>query len=454
MTRLFLTLSLIITCTYGAAAQKKYPYTADGGHNGPLIVSRDDNGGVHPQALVDGASGSIESSLQIATEDATDNLVSWAGAKDACFGGWRLPTKRELQLIWLTGGARYEQYKSPIIVNDPLHEYNAFAPLDANKYWTSTTEGGNVWSVDFSNGASSSGTTTGKVRCVKGQSEDSFIAYTKSYKNSILYIEAKDAKNISIPWDAIDTACSVPYRLPNKNELALMWVYRDAFPQHNFASIYWSSTQFSATRAWRGFMHSTQNGGSLNYIDIEGARRVRCIMDNPNKVRVYPYTDDTDKDNGPIIVSADNDGGVALSTLTSSPGEQVENTLAPKLQVRNTDIGTDQRYDWDSAKAECVNLGDKWRLPTQREMHLIWLMGGAESEWYDIYQNHFAGADALNNTAKFDSFNTLRADDYFTITPSDFDEDYVWKFNMKMGACTTGGIKANRNYVRCVRTID
>lgn len=54
--------------------------------------------------------------------------------------GWRLPTQRELMLIW--------------VLHSQLKKVSGFTPLGVKRYWSATENGSTLsWNVDFSNGA-------------------------------------------------------------------------------------------------------------------------------------------------------------------------------------------------------------------------------------------------------------------------------------------------------------
>jgi hypothetical protein len=77
----------------------------------------------------------------------------------AGYGGWRLPTKIELESIVDLGRA------------NPSINVTAFPGTQSTNYWTSKALAGstNLWVVDFSSGGSSSdaGSFTHPIRCVR-----------------------------------------------------------------------------------------------------------------------------------------------------------------------------------------------------------------------------------------------------------------------------------------------
>ena len=106
--------------------------------------------------------------LEIATKDlGTSGLgsgtmtMTWQNAYNACKGlspanTWRLPTQRELMLIW--------------IFKDAIESFTEITNFDTGYYWSSTENTADLaWYVSFSNGRMSNGYKTGsyRVRCVR-----------------------------------------------------------------------------------------------------------------------------------------------------------------------------------------------------------------------------------------------------------------------------------------------
>lgn len=92
-----------------------------------------------------------------------DNSTSstWFNAFTVCSGlgaGWRLPTQRELQLIW--------------ILHNELKKANGFNPFIANSYWSATEDSSfsdGSWNVSFLNGNTSTSYKNYdiRVRCLR-----------------------------------------------------------------------------------------------------------------------------------------------------------------------------------------------------------------------------------------------------------------------------------------------
>ena len=177
-------------------AGKKYPYVDTSDPAGPVIVSRDEQGGVIPSAYHaafetelpvfhenwnatpdhDCGTGDdrISRKLQVANANVSAGKVLWDDF--ACPEGWRKPTMMELAFIYTMGGAvetSYDAGNMPV-TDTPLYGVAGFTPLDADYYWAASMNGGKggrypaTWSF-AATPRNGSGTTTDAnyVRCVR-----------------------------------------------------------------------------------------------------------------------------------------------------------------------------------------------------------------------------------------------------------------------------------------------
>lgn len=139
---------------------KKYPYVDTSRPEGPVIVSRDADGGVIPSAY-NSAFGAelqvfhdnwtttpdhdwgtdadrIPRKLQVANADAVAGKVVWSGF--VCPQGWRRPTMMEMTLIYTMGGAVESSYgaDNAPVAETPLYGVSGFTPLNADYYWVAS----------------------------------------------------------------------------------------------------------------------------------------------------------------------------------------------------------------------------------------------------------------------------------------------------------------------------
>jgi uncharacterized protein (TIGR02145 family) len=150
---------------------KTYPYVDTTSPDGPIIVSRDAEGGVRlssfwegytdelfvfhdkwettPVVNVGDPDDNISKKLQVANTNSSDGMTTHD--TKSCPSGWRVPTHAELRLIYLAGGGEpgiYDtdptsEYYNPPVVSTPLHGVAGFTPLDSdNRYWAANINSG------------------------------------------------------------------------------------------------------------------------------------------------------------------------------------------------------------------------------------------------------------------------------------------------------------------------
>lgn len=261
-----------------------------------------------------------------------------------------------------------------------------------------------------------------------------------------------------------NTTCPSGYRLPTKNELTLMWIYKPAYPSE--ADIqnaeYWSTIAYPmpgypsfSSYKWKVNMGTGHSDVTTNTPAIK-----RCIK-NMGTTNKYPYVDiTTDPANGPIIVSRDGEGGVPLTALhanwTETPALHVEtgttNRVAAKFQVALDDV----------AYNDCSTLGSGWRIPTQREMMLMHIMG-AHPGTYDLGDAAFGDITAVSGFVPVGGAQNDRR--IGTCTRSSLTGNSWWNYSVvtrythpQYGTCYgyahVSGLEITTHYTRCVRDVE
>lgn len=185
----------------GAQSGVKYPYVTTASDGGVIVVLQDENGGIDEASLF----SSRVTETKTGNEKSSDNRMSrkfrvqksnpgqktWSDAVSYCNNlneegktDWRLPSQRELMMIWLLGGSSnvtggdkndtgVGSASKP--VNTPyIYQQSGFTAFSADLYWSATelsTGSSNAWYVSFSNGTTSSGSKTYSryVRCVRDE---------------------------------------------------------------------------------------------------------------------------------------------------------------------------------------------------------------------------------------------------------------------------------------------
>ena len=176
------------------------------------------------------------------------------------------------------------------------------------------------------------------------------------------------------------------WRLPTANELYYYWCVEpsvrvlDPFMEAN----YWSSTTnaSNADQAW-----TFDFGYGIAYKKEKLTRNyVRCVRDKESGAGTkYPYV--KAEGDATLVVLRDAAGGLDRNSLFASRPTATlidtkrsgNNRMSAMLQVQRADPGL---LNWRPSIDYCDNLReegyDDWRLPSQRELMMIWTMGGNE----------------------------------------------------------------------------
>ena len=176
------------------------------------------------------------------------------------------------------------------------------------------------------------------------------------------------------------------WRLPTANELYYYWCVEpsvrvlDPFMEAN----YWSSTTnaSNADQAW-----TFDFGYGIAYKKEKLTRNyVRCVRDKESGAGTkYPYV--KAEGDATLVVLRDAAGGLDRNSLFASRPTATlidtkrsgNNRMSAMLQVQRADPGL---LNWRPSVDYCDNLReegyDDWRLPSQRELMMIWTMGGNE----------------------------------------------------------------------------
>ena len=266
-------------------------------------------------------------------------------------------------------------------------------------------------------------------------------------------------------WDQAVAYCKskgTGWRLPTQNELMYLWGLAPSFTGWAaFAAVdYWSATQYSSnfSSAWDvNFSY-----GNTNYNIKTYSKYVRCVRDK-GASGAYPYITPA-SDGGVVIVLRDDKGGVDEANLfssqkTASPTgaeNSTDNRMSRKIRVQKADPG---KKTWADAKSYCEGLNTEgfsdWRLPTQRELMLIWAMGGNSNVSSGYANNTGVGknpAPAISSSYlnQQSGFTAFAADYYWSATQNSSSSTNAWYVNFSSGH-TYYYNKTSSYSVRCVR---
>lgn len=195
------------------------------------------------------------------------------------------------------------------------------------------------------------------------------------------------------------------WEVPTKKDMMLAWIYKlNTTP--DFGRIYWvyeaidangNPVTTNATQRWSINMDNGTTilggGGSSTEQDYV-LRTIKTVSGFK-----YPYvqkaqgTPNTPEYVGDIIVSRDENGGVKLDYIrdpniepwTATPDHDERdagNIVAAKFEIHShsEEANTELKKGWEAAQEYCEGLGEGWRMPTQRELMLMYVLNDQLSD--------------------------------------------------------------------------
>ena len=194
------------------------------------------------------------------------------------------------------------------------------------------------------------------------------------------------------------------WEIPTKKDMMLAWIYKlNTVP--DFGRIYWVNEAIdasgnpvtsSATQRWSINMDNGTTilgGGGTSEQDYV-LRTIKTISGFK-----YPYvqkaqgTPNTEGYIGDIIVSRDENGGVKPDYIrdpnndywdaTPDHDERDEgNIVAAKFEIHShsDEAAKELKKSWEAAQKYCEDLEGDWRMPTQRELMLMYILNNQLSD--------------------------------------------------------------------------
>ena len=205
-----------------------------------------------------------------------------------------------------------------------------------------------------------------------------------------------------------ESSTSEKWRLPTANELHFFWCITPSlsgdqlFPEDSY---FWSSTK----NGLGNIMTFYTSVGHINTYVLEGTVpsptntkfRVRCVKAAERDLTTsYPKISQSSDGQGDYIVTvAENDLGwptaalhtQRLSESVTGDEQTTDNRLSRKFRIQNSypstvSIGEQTSVTWNQAIEYCNTLNsiqyhgfNNWRLPTQREIQLLFAIGASNS---------------------------------------------------------------------------
>lgn len=286
------------------------------------------------------------------------------------------------------------------------------------------------------------------------------------------FVVSPDPKS-SVTWSTnASTYCSNKgegWRLPTQNEVMYLYCLAPYF-SNNEAFVndyYWSATQNSEIAVTPMMWYVDFNIGKTAFNRTSQSYYMRCIKDKETTEQTYPYIT-TASNGGVVIVLRDENGGVdeanlfpdKLTASATGTEKSTDNRMARKFRVQKAQ-GQSNTVEWADAVSYCDNLVeedcDDWRLPSQRELMLIWVMG-ANSSVTSGYVNDTGVGDSsakpisssyLYQQSDFTPFSTSA--DYWAASEVSSSDYWAWHVAFDNGYTDLTGTKTSSRNVRCVR---
>ena len=254
--------------------------------------------------------------------------------------GWRLPTKDELNYIFIKR-AKIGGFAETIIDQDGIIKY----PV----YWSSTFESNGQCIQSFGKdehagfqGQNFSSENSFYVRLVKMKSSIDIIG--TPFKIDNLEVAQYDFPQ-EVNWTDAEAACASlanGWRLPTRFELSILYKYKDQFGDSLNEGSYWSSSTQSDTGAFAMSMRHCEH----NHCSRLHTKKVLAVRG------------DLEPKEAPSIISSPND-------IIGTP-IKIDN-----LEVAQYDFP--EKMSWQSAESACASLANGWRLPTEDELKNLYL---------------------------------------------------------------------------------
>ena len=177
----------------------------------------------------------------------------------------------------------------------------------------------------------------------------------------------------------------------------------------------------------------------------------------------YPFV--TVENGGVVVVLRDSKGGIDEASLFSSrvteskTGNELsaDNRVSRKFRVQKAQ-SQGSRVAWSAAVSYCDNLTEEgysdWRLPSQRELMMIWILGGNSNVASGDKNNTGVGSASIPVSTTYlyqqSGFTAFSGDYYWSATESSSYSSDAWYVYFGNGT-TDSNLKIDSHYVRCVR---
>lgn len=237
--------------------------------------------------------------------------------------------------------------------------------------------------------------------------------------------------------------------LPSQNQLMAIWVTYLSVPSDFLlqTNTYWSSLEdtyensryfsFSNISASNAAKNSKGRVRCVRDIDVTNNGSPKVLLDANNRIiidsRILPSQVITVTPKA-RTTKATNKDATTDNTVSDIASEESNKTISYYFEVAKQDVSSSKKT-WRDAISDCESWaedGGNWRLPTQRELMLIWI------------------SYSTINAKKISGFTQFIASQYWSASEMYSTNGHYTFFT---NGYSTSGDKMNTYYVRCVRDI-
>lgn len=240
--------------------------------------------------------------------------------------------------------------------------------------------------------------------------------------------------------------------LPATVELQQFWTYRELLSL--VPDYYWSSVQASQTDAYAFSMlpgtadaHRTFNGVQqpIGKRGVAGVNRprVRCVRRVPTSQATPVAPIVQQRLDGTVVIDCASLPGTVYTTQSKNGVQQsnigaiqlTNDKLYKRFEVSRTQPSSNSYYELYAGNGLC-NKSQGWRLPTQREMLLIWSV-----------------KNKLEALSGFDAFKTTDTDNRYWTMTRDLNNRYLVDFKTGISEIRPFEGLSAPHFYRCVREL-
>lgn len=297
-----------------------------------------------------------------------------------------------------------------------------------------------------------------------------YIDYTDNSMPWAVFAASNDSPK---DWNSLE--CPDGWAIPSQKEMMLAWIY-DLGKQGLTPEFCWTGQQ-NVDKTGRWYIQMTTGETKLATSENGQIPTYTLVTSKSINGLKYPYVQQGE-DGRYIIVSRDENGGVKEKYVRNSSiyngnnwmegtpqhtEQSQDNIVAAKFEIAERGVqGNDSRMTWEKARHYCATEladydGGGWRMPTQRELMLMYVMNDQLPEEFKLITETDQHNEADPNTDDYHVFYWSATED---LTQGSASSQNGWSVcfcadveNGSQPGKTEGYNKTATNYIRCVRDV-